>query len=151
MQNLTTRGTVEAIWIKRGKGEPMDSVPSAKLIAGRGIAGNADQGGKRQVTIIEQEVWDQLMEQVGGSQPASARRANLMVSGIRLVDSQDRILRVGSCRIRIHGETKPCRRMEDTVEGLRGAMEDGGWKGGAYGEVIEGGEISVGDPAFWEE
>ncbi len=129
----------------------MDSVPSAKLIAGQGIAGNADQGGKRQVTIIEQEVWDQLMEQVGASQPASARRANLMVSGIRLVDSQDRILRVGSCRIRIHGETKPCRRMEDTVEGLRGAMEDGGWKGGAYGEVIEGGEISVGDPACWEE
>ena len=150
MQNLMTRGTVQAIWIKRVKGGLMDSVPSAKLIAGQGIAGNADQGGKRQVTIIEQEVWDQLMEQVGGSQPASARRANLMVSGIRLVDSQDRILRVGSCRIRIHGEARPCGRMEEAVEGLSGAMR-GGWLGGAYGEVVKGGEISVGDSVYWEE
>ena len=43
----------------------MDAVPSAKLVAGQGIAGNADQGGKRQVTIIEQEVWEELMNQVG--------------------------------------------------------------------------------------
>ncbi len=128
----------------------MDPASSAKLVAGLGIAGNADQGGKRQVTIIEQEVWDELMKRVGGSQPPSARRANLMVSGIRLINSGGNILRVGSCRIIVRGETKPCQRMEETVEGLKGSM-DADWLGGAYGEVIEGGEISVGDSVYWEE
>ena len=129
----------------------MDEVPSALLVAGQGIAGNADQGGKRQATMLEQEVWDQLMQQVGGSKPASARRANLMVSGIRLAASEGNIIRIGCSRIRIHGEAKPCRRMEETASGLREAMENAEWSGGAYGEVIEGAEISVGDPVFWEE
>jgi MOSC domain-containing protein YiiM len=128
----------------------MDPAPSAKLVAGRGIAGNADQGGKRQVTIFEQEVWEELMERVGGSLPPSARRANLMVSGIRLSSSRGKVLRVSSCRIRIHGEARPCGRMEEAQEGLREAMH-GGWRGGAYGEVTEGGEISVDDSVCWEE
>jgi MOSC domain-containing protein YiiM len=128
----------------------MDPAPSAKLLAGRGIAGNADQGGKRQITIFEQEVWEELMERVGGSLPPSTRRANLMVSGIRLSSSRGKVLRVGSCRIRIQGEAKPCARMEEAQEGLREAMH-GDWRGGAYGEVTEGGEISVDDSVCWEE
>ena len=144
------RGKLQANWIKRTKGRPMDPARSVTLVAGRGIAGNADQGGKRQVTLFEQEIWGALMEQVGGSLPPSERRGNLMTSGIRLRNSQSKVLRVGSCRIRIHGETKPCRRMEEAQAGLREAM-DGDWRGGAYGEVIEGGEISVGDSVCWEE
>jgi MOSC domain-containing protein YiiM len=39
--------------------------------------------------------------------------------------------------------------MDEAVEGLRELMSED-WRGGAYGEVIEGGEISVGDPVSWE-
>jgi MOSC domain-containing protein YiiM len=144
------RGKLQAIWIKRMKRGPMDPARSAKLLAGRGIIGNANQGGKRQVTIIEQEVWDELMAKVGGSLPPSTRRANLMVGGIGLSNSRGRILQVGPCRIRINGETKPCERMEEALKGLRQAMYSD-WRGGAYGEVIDGGEISVGDSVAWEE
>jgi MOSC domain-containing protein YiiM len=144
------RGKLQAIWIKRMKGGQMDPVPSATLVPGQGIAGNADLGGERQVTIMEQEVWEDLMKQVGGSLPPSARRANLMVSGIRLQNSQGNILRVGSVRVRIHGEAPPCGRIDKALEGLRELMNQD-WRGGAYGEVIEGGEISAGDSVYWEE
>ena len=144
------KGTLKAIWIKRKKGGPMDQVSSATLVLGEGIAGNADKGGERQVTIMEQEVWEELMKQVGGSISPSARRANLMTSGVRLQNSEGKMLWVGACRIRIGGEATVCGRMDEALEGLRELMDED-WRGGAYGEVIEGGEISVDDPVRWEE
>ncbi len=143
-------GTLQAIWVKRMRRGPMDAVDSALLLAGKGIVGNANQGGHRQVTLIEQEVWDDLMRQFGASRPGSARRANLMVRGVGLRDSRDRILRVSACRIRIGGETKPCERMDEVLLGLKAAMWPD-WGGGAFGEVLDDGRIAVGDPVEWAD
>src|SRR5215210_9487269 len=96
-------GRLEAIWIKRAHRGPMDPVTSGTLVAGRGLVGNADQGRRRQVTIIAQERWDSLMRELGGTISPAARRANLMVSGIDLAQTRDRILRVGGTRLRIAG------------------------------------------------
>lgn len=146
---LEDTGTLQAIWIKRMKRGPMDPAREAELVAGRGIRGNANQGGRRQVTLIEEEVWEDLMRHLDGSLPPATRRANLMVRGLRLAESRGRILRVGACRIRIFGETKPCERMDEALLGLREAMFPD-WRGGAFGEVLEDGCITVGDPVGWE-
>jgi MOSC domain-containing protein YiiM len=142
-------GRLQAIWIKRAKRGPMDFADSATVLAGKGIVGNANQGGRRQVTLIEQEVWDGLMAELGGSLPPSARRSNLMVQGIPLAYTLGRVLRIGPCRIRILGETKPCERMEEAMPGLRKAMYEN-WRGGAFGEVLDDGRIAVGDRVSWE-
>ena len=97
---------------------------------------------------MEQERWQALMEAVGASLPPATRRANLLLSGIPLAQSRKRILHIGTCRIRILGETKPCERMEEACPGLQRAMYDH-WGGGAFGEVLDDGEIAVGDLVYW--
>ena len=55
---------------------------------------------------------------------------------------------IGACRVRILGETKPCHLMEESVPGLRAAMFPD-WRGGAFGEVLDEGNIAIGDAVEW--
>ena len=84
-------GALEKIWIKRSKNGPMDPVPQAALRANRGLVGNANQGGRRQVTILEAERWAEHMAALGASLNPSVRRANLLVRGCELRNMRGRI------------------------------------------------------------
>jgi MOSC domain-containing protein YiiM len=127
----------------------MDGVDNAQAVAGRGLTGNADQGGRRQVTIIDEAAWRDAAAEAGAEVDPSKRRANVMVRGIPLADSRDKLLRLGGCVILILGETRPCERMDEAQAGLRQALR-ATWRGGVFGEVVEGGLIHVGDPAELE-
>ncbi|MBK6769613.1 MAG: MOSC domain-containing protein [Ardenticatenales bacterium] len=142
--------TLESIWIKRAAGGTMDPATTADAIAGVGLAGNADQGGRRQVTIISRAAWDATTADLGAPVDPSARRANLLVRGIDLAHSNGRVLAIGNVRVRIHGETRPCALMDQMHNGLRQAL-DPDWRAGAYGEVLDSGTLSVGDPVGWVE
>jgi len=141
-------GTLVAIWRKRAKRGPMDGAIAGELVAGQGLVGNANQGGRRQVTLIEEEVWASLMDELGAAAPTAARRANLVLRGLPLAGSRGRELAIGPCRLRVLGETKPCERMDEAVPGLRRLMFPD-WRGGAFAEVLVGGTIRVGDAAEW--
>jgi MOSC domain-containing protein YiiM len=140
-------GRLERIWIKRGSGAPMDEAFCAELIAGRGIVGNANQGGKRQVTLLSSEMWTDVTAELLRPDP-SIRRANLLLSSIDLRDSRGRTLRIGAVRVRIYGETRPCWQMDEALPGLRTALRVP-WGGGAFGEVLDDGVIVVGESADW--
>lgn len=142
-------GRLEAIWIKPAKGSPMEPRARAQLRTGKGLVGNRNQGGRRQVTIIERERWDDMMEELGIALDPSERRANLMTCGISLAHTHQRVLRIGACRLRVLGETRPCEVMDKAYPGLQKSMEPD-WRGGAFAEILDDGEISVGDRVEWD-
>lgn len=145
---LARVGRLERIWIKRAHRGPMDPVESARAVAGAGLEGNADRGGRRQVTLISAERWARASDELGGALDPSLRRANLLVSGIDLRKSRGRRLLIGDVRLRIRGETRPCKVMDLQKQGLRAALE-ADWGGGAFAVVEVDGAISLGDEVRW--
>lgn len=142
-------GSLLAVWRKQGPGQPMRAQPEGELVAGSGLAGSAPAKGKRQVTVLSRDAWRLAAAEAGEPEADPAlRRANLLVTGVDLKESTGRTLRVGAARIRIHGETKPCQRMDAAALSLRETLAPD-WRGGAFGEVVEGGTVRPGDPVGW--
>lgn len=141
-------GEVVALWLKRFKGGPMDRVLFAEAVPGRGLAGNANQGGKRQITMMDEWRWNEALRELGAAVDPSARRANVMFRGIDLENQRGRSLRIGSVVVRIYNETRPCEQMDEAHQGLREVLKPR-WRAGAYGEIVEGGVIRLGDAVEW--
>lgn len=141
-------GRLIGLWVKRNHGGVMDAVLTGELVAGRGLRGNATQGGRRQVTLLSLPRWRALTGHLPGPPDPTVRRANLLVDGLDLDDCRGRVIAIGQARIRIFGETRPCHQMDDACPGLQAALSPP-WGGGAFGEVIAGGSIALGDEVTW--
>jgi MOSC domain-containing protein YiiM len=141
-------GVLQAIWIKRAHRGPMDPVKQAKVAAGQGVVGSVDRSRRRQVTILSQEAWSACMSELGAELDPATRRANLLVSGIDLEQTRNRVLLIGDARLLIGGEVTPCERMEEALAGLQATMRPH-WRGGAFAQVLSDAEIRVGDPVRW--
>ena len=141
--------TLRSIWLKRSKRGPMDPRETATLVAGKGLAGNANQGGRRQVVLVSEEGWAEALAELGAAVDPSARRGNLLVSGIGFEGTRGRVLRVGDSRLQIWTECTPCERMDQAHPGLRKALRPH-WRAGACAMVLDSGEVRVGDPVSWE-
>lgn len=114
------------------------------MVASQGIEGNVDRSRRRQVTVIEREVWERLTKELGVDAPPAGRRANLMISGVQLANTRGQVLRVGGVRLAIGGETTPCERMDEVAAGLRDLMRPD-WGGGVFAQVLDDGIVTVGD------
>jgi len=113
--------------------------------AGRGLTVEPGRAVKRGVTLLSAERWQDVCLALSTGIPWYARRANLLIQHFDLASAIGRTLRVGGAVLRIHGETKPCALMDSMHPGLRAALVPD-FGGGVHGEVLEGGEIGIGDP-----
>ena len=127
----------------------MDPAEHADLSAGQGLVGSVDRSRRRQVTILSQEAWAACMSELGAEIDPSNRRANLLVSGIDLEQTRNRVLLVGDARLLIGGELTPCERMEEALAGLQATLRPH-WRGGAFAQVLTAATVSIGDPVRWE-
>ena len=143
-------GEIVRIWVKRSHRGVMDARDRARVIADHGLEGGVSGGKSRTVTLLEEERWAAATAHVGAEVDPAARRANVLVRGISLAKSRGRRLRIGSCLLEIRGETRPCERMDEAQPGLCAAL-DPDWRAGAYGRVLEEGDIAVGDEVRFED
>jgi len=143
-ENGQSKGVVKAIAYRPIDGRPMVEATEIAVLPGRGPEIENRKQGKREITLLSAESWAQVCRELGVELPWWSRRANLLTEGIDLSNTIGSTLSIGSIRIKVHGETKPCGIMDQQHAGLRKALAPNG-RGGVYGQVLAGGTIRVGD------
>ena len=123
----------------------MQTLAEADITQASGVALDfRDNPGKRQVTVISADVWQQVCRELGRTVPWTTRRTNLLVEGVVLPKSAGGEIRIGAVRLQVTGETDPCSRMEEQCAGLKAALQPD-WRGGVCCRVLQDGAVRIGD------
>jgi MOSC domain-containing protein YiiM len=132
---------------------PMEEIERGTITKAAGLDGD-HKGRKfprRQITVLTREAWDDALAELRSETgapvrlPWTARRANLLIEGVRLPRAKGAVLRVGKVELETTSETNPCRRMEQAYPGLLKALHPD-WRGGVTCRVLSDGDVAVGDP-----
>ncbi len=130
----------------------MQTGESVEISVERGVDGD-HKGSKfrrRAVTILAREDWEAALLDLAATGADvsdldwTARRANLLVEGVRLPRAIGATLRIGPVLLEVTYPTTPCARMDEAREGLRKALHPE-WRGGVTCLVLEGGRVDVGE------
>ncbi|MFQ5462909.1 MAG: MOSC domain-containing protein [Phycisphaerae bacterium] len=142
--NRPAQGHLCAIAYRPTDGDLMREIECCEILLQRGLAKENRPAGHREVTLLSQAAWRRACADLGRDLPWYTRRANLLTEGVDLTQLIGKTLAIGTVEIRIHGESKPCRIMNQQYDGLRAALVPEG-RGGVFGQVVAGGTIHVGD------
>jgi MOSC domain-containing protein YiiM len=130
---------------------PMEALESALISRAAGVDGDSrGKAQRRQVTILFAQDWKDATREAGADLPWTARRANVLVTGLANPRRPGGLLQIGAARIRILGETEPCTRMDAALAGLQAALAPD-WRGGVLGRVEVDGHVQLGDASLWLE
>jgi MOSC domain-containing protein YiiM len=118
MVTLSNTGKLLGIAIKEAKRAPMILKDGIIVTTEKGVEGDhRGEPGDRQVTVISQDSWDKVCQDLNKPLPWTARRSNLLVSGIVIENSTGKFLQIGNLVLEITGETKQCNRMDEYFKG----------------------------------
>lgn len=142
-------GNLLAIAQREKSKSPMDELSTTSISFENGVGTDfrGKKRGKRQVTILTEECWNEASRIHGAEIPWTTRRANLFISGFDLENSKGKKIRIGNVELEITGELEPCNRMDAQVPGLTEILA-ANWRGGVCCKVISEGTVSVGDAVF---
>lgn len=142
---MAESGKIEGIGYKKEKRGRIITVSEAFVGLHTGVATDVrGLPGKRQVTVLSREDFDEACQSLGVVLPWTTRRANLLVTGLRFAETKGKLLKIGDVLLEITGETDPCFRMDEQQEGLQEALRPH-WRGGVTCRVLSEGQIAVGD------
>lgn len=146
-------GRVEHIHLAGQGGEPMRAVDRVRVIARIGLEGDRyatglgryskHPGTGRALTLVEAEVLDSLRASLGiDLQPGEARR-NVTTRGIALNPLVGQRFRIGGVLCEATRLCEPCKYLEDLI--AKPVLHPLLHYGGLRADVLEDGEIRVGD------
>jgi MOSC domain-containing protein YiiM len=142
------------LFVAENGSEPMKSVTSVEAVANRGLRGDryfAETGYYSpfdvcQVTLIASEAIAEIDAAAGIDLSAGEHRRNVVTEGIDVHDLLDHRFQVGDATFEGTRPRPPCAHVEEVVgeDGVATALGEG--RGGVCADVVETGEIRVGDP-----
>lgn len=149
------QGTVAYIYVADRARKPMQSLDSVRAISGRGLEGdryfdaqgtffkNERSRPDREITLIEQEALEALARDYSVELGPEESRRNIVTAGISLNHLVGREFMVGAARLHGIRLCEPCGHLERmTGRKLKGLVH----RGGMRAQIVDSGEIKVGDP-----
>lgn len=145
-------GTVVMICVADAGAEALRAVEEARVVAGKGIAGDryflgsgtfsAKPGTGRQITLIEAEAMEHAAKACDVDLAYPDARRNLVTRGVALNALVGRAFRVGGVRLLGVRLCDPCRVAFPEAD-VKQALDN---RGGLRADVLGDGVIRVGDP-----
>ena len=149
-------GSVERIFLHAGArgGDPMLAVESVRVVVAGGLSGDrffqgegsvaVKRGADREVSLIEAEAIEAVAREGKVRLSPEQSRRNIVTRGVALNHLVGREFRVGPVVLRGIRLCEPCKHLESLTEpGMLMALLH---RGGLRAQVVEGGEVRVGDP-----
>ena len=139
-------GKVIGITTRIEKRGPMVVYASAKVSFDHGV-GDDYRGltrNDRQVTVMTEENWNVVCEELDRKLHWTTRRANILISGVDLENTTGKLLKIGNFFLEITGELAPCYRMDEELNGLKKALTPN-WRGGVTCKILKEGIVNEGD------
>jgi MOSC domain-containing protein YiiM len=146
-------GVVEAIYLAESAGAELVPVTQVRALVGQGLEGDRYARGAgsfsrwpgtgRAVTLIESEVIAEVADRHGLDLAGGRSRRNVVTRGVRLNALVGKRFRIGTVLFRADRLAEPCGYLEKRVgQGLQMVLKG---RGGLRADVVEEGEIRVGD------
>ncbi|MDO6619095.1 MULTISPECIES: MOSC domain-containing protein [unclassified Shewanella] len=139
--------SLHAIAYKTAKKGPMKPVFCAKVSLLKGVENDIfGKPGKRQVTVMSQQQWQLACNEINADLDWLTRRANILIDGYKFSAADvGKVIKLGNdVSLLITGETDPCKKMEQSQQGLEKALTPD-WRGGVTCKVITEGLIQIDD------
>jgi MOSC domain-containing protein YiiM len=144
-------GRLEDAFVAQAGGEPMERRERLKAVEG-GLAGDRYQTGDGhysrvstcEVTLVEREALNQIHDAYGIDLSAGQHRRNLVTSGVAVEDLLEATFRIGDAVFRGTKRRPPCAYLDAVADppGISSALKE---RGGICADVVEPGEVAVGD------
>ena len=138
--------TVKSIAYRTKPKAPMTEIDSVEITCEQGAVPDfRGKPGKRQVTLLSAQSWQDACAELEAELLWTFRRANILIDGLRFSAADvGCILRIGDVVLQIMLETDPCPRMDAQHPGLTAALLPN-WRAGVCCKVLSSGTVRIGD------